>query len=241
VLTGGASAIYGADAVSGVVNFIMKRDFEGIAGRAQAGISSRGDSGQRLITLTAGHNFAGDRGNITLAWEHGEEDRLDVRQRGYLSFTSGPRSSWAKCSAEIARGRRYHAPAPRSATSIHRDRQRAVALVDAHGGAIGNFAAEQLFRERILQVALDRALQGAGAIDRIVAVFREPGARLVVELQRYAALFKAFAHAPDLDVDDARHLRLEQAMEQQDFIKPVEELGPECAAHNVHDLVADRA
>ena len=63
----------------------MKRDFEGITGRAQAGISSRGDSGQRLITLTAGHNFAGDHGNITLAWEHGEEDRLDVRQRGYLS------------------------------------------------------------------------------------------------------------------------------------------------------------
>ena len=85
VLTGGASAIYGADAVSGVVNFIMKRDFEGISGRGQIGVSSRGDAGQRLFDLTAGHNFAGGRGNITLSWEHGEEDRLDVRQRGYLS------------------------------------------------------------------------------------------------------------------------------------------------------------
>ena len=88
ILTGGASAIYGADAVSGVVNFIMKRDFEGITGRAQAGISSRGDAGQRLISLTAGHNFADGRGNLTLSWEHGEEDRLDVRQRGYLSGTA---------------------------------------------------------------------------------------------------------------------------------------------------------
>ena len=88
VLTGGASAIYGADAVSGVVNFIMKKDFEGLNGRVQAGISSRGDAGQRLVTLTAGHNFAGDRGNITIAWEHGEEDRLDAHQRGYLSGTA---------------------------------------------------------------------------------------------------------------------------------------------------------
>ena len=39
VLTGGASAVYGADGVSGVVNFVMKRDFEGVSARAQAGIS----------------------------------------------------------------------------------------------------------------------------------------------------------------------------------------------------------
>lgn len=88
ILTGGASAIYGADAVSGAVNFIMKRDFEGINGRAQAGISARGDAGQRLVSLTAGKNFADGRGNFTLSWEHGEEDRLDVRQRGYLSGTA---------------------------------------------------------------------------------------------------------------------------------------------------------
>jgi iron complex outermembrane receptor protein len=37
VLTGGTSAIYGADGVSGVVNFVMKRDFEGLRIRGQAG------------------------------------------------------------------------------------------------------------------------------------------------------------------------------------------------------------
>ena len=43
VLTGGASAIYGADAVTGVVNFILKDDFEGLEVNAQGGISGEGD------------------------------------------------------------------------------------------------------------------------------------------------------------------------------------------------------
>lgn len=81
VLTGGASAIYGADGVSGVVNFIQKKDFEGITLRTQAGISNQGDAGQRLLALTAGHNFADGRGNFAIAWEHGEEDRLSSHQR----------------------------------------------------------------------------------------------------------------------------------------------------------------
>ena len=87
IVTGGASALYGADAVTGVVNFILKRDFEGLSARAQAGISSRGDSGQRLITVTAGKNFMDGRANLTLAYEYGEDDRLLSQQRSYLSGT----------------------------------------------------------------------------------------------------------------------------------------------------------
>lgn len=81
VLTGGASAIYGADGVTGVVNFIMKKDFEGITARAQAGISEQGDAGQRLFSITAGKNFADGRGNIAVAYEYGSEDRLDSKNR----------------------------------------------------------------------------------------------------------------------------------------------------------------
>ena len=84
VFTGGASAVYGADGVSGVVNFIQKKNFEGITIRAQNGISEHGDAGQRLIALTAGHNFADGRGNFAIAWEHGEEDRLEASQRSRL-------------------------------------------------------------------------------------------------------------------------------------------------------------
>ena len=87
ILTGGASAIYGADGVSGVVNFVLKRNFSGISARAQAGISEHGDAGQRLFAITAGQNFAKDRGNIAIAFEHGEEDRLRYKQRSALSGT----------------------------------------------------------------------------------------------------------------------------------------------------------
>lgn len=84
VLTGGASAIYGADAVTGVVNFVMKRNFEGLTGRAQAGISTRGDAGQRLLSVTAGRNFADGKGNVALAYEFSSESRLQSRDRSYL-------------------------------------------------------------------------------------------------------------------------------------------------------------
>jgi outer membrane receptor protein involved in Fe transport len=64
ILTGGASAIYGADGVSGVVNFRLKRDFEGVRVRGQTSISQRGDAGDRFVAVTAGTNFADDRGNV---------------------------------------------------------------------------------------------------------------------------------------------------------------------------------
>jgi outer membrane receptor protein involved in Fe transport len=88
VLTGGASAIYGADGVSGVVNFVLKKNFEGLTGRVQAGISKYGDAGQRYATLTAGHNFGDGRGNVALSYEFGDEDRLDVHRRINSNFTS---------------------------------------------------------------------------------------------------------------------------------------------------------
>ncbi|MDP1028783.1 TonB-dependent receptor [Sphingomonas sp. KR1UV-12] len=81
VLTGGASAIYGADAVTGVVNFVLKKDFEGLSARAQAGITEYGDAGKRLIGVTLGKNFASGRGNVALAYEYGEDSRLQARNR----------------------------------------------------------------------------------------------------------------------------------------------------------------
>lgn len=81
VLTGGTSAVYGADGVSGVVNFVMKHDFEGISLRGQSGISQRGDAGNRFISATAGHNFADGRGNIAAAYEFNETDKFRQTQR----------------------------------------------------------------------------------------------------------------------------------------------------------------
>jgi outer membrane receptor protein involved in Fe transport len=66
IITGGNSALYGSDAVAGVVNFVMKRDFEGIEVRGQTGLSDRFDRGNYYVTLTAGKNFADGRGNVAV-------------------------------------------------------------------------------------------------------------------------------------------------------------------------------
>ncbi|MBB4152238.1 outer membrane receptor protein involved in Fe transport [Sphingomonas jinjuensis] len=66
VLTGGASAVYGSDAIAGVVNFIYKKNFEGLEANVQAGVSEQGDDSQYTLNLTLGHNFGDGRGNIML-------------------------------------------------------------------------------------------------------------------------------------------------------------------------------
>ncbi|KQM28702.1 MULTISPECIES: TonB-dependent receptor plug domain-containing protein [unclassified Sphingomonas] len=84
ILTGGVSAIYGADAVTGVVNFVLKRNFDGITARGQAGITEYGDAGKRLLAVTVGKNFAEGRGNVAVAYEYGSESRLESRDRRAL-------------------------------------------------------------------------------------------------------------------------------------------------------------
>ncbi len=64
VLTGGASAVYGSDAVAGVVNIIYKQDFEGVALDTQYGESAEGDDEQKQIGLTLGVNSADGKGNM---------------------------------------------------------------------------------------------------------------------------------------------------------------------------------
>ncbi|MBL0925781.1 MAG: TonB-dependent receptor plug domain-containing protein [Sphingomonadaceae bacterium] len=81
VVTGGNSAIYGSDAVAGVVNFVLRRDYDGIQLRGQAGVSDEGDSGSVFLSGIAGKNFADGRGNITLAVEYSKQDALFVLDR----------------------------------------------------------------------------------------------------------------------------------------------------------------
>jgi iron complex outermembrane recepter protein len=88
ILTGGVSAIYGADGVTGVVNFVMKRNFEGLRARMQAGISERGDAGNRFASVLFGKNFADGRGNVTVSYEYSKQDRFNERERDYLGDPS---------------------------------------------------------------------------------------------------------------------------------------------------------
>jgi iron complex outermembrane receptor protein len=95
ILTGGASAVYGADGVSGVVNFILKKDFDGLRIRGQSSISQRGDAGERFIAVTAGKNFADGRGNVTFAYELSQTDRFSQSDRLNYGLT-GPTYAFAR-------------------------------------------------------------------------------------------------------------------------------------------------
>lgn len=81
VLTGGASAVYGADAVTGVVNFILKDDFEGIEIDANYRLSDRGDADQKSLSVVWGKNFDNGRGNVTVAVDIRTDDGLTMGER----------------------------------------------------------------------------------------------------------------------------------------------------------------
>jgi len=76
VVTGGASAAYGTDAVAGVVNFILDTDFTGVKGHAQGGMTSRSDNENFEVGLTAGSDI-GDRMHFTVSGGHSEANRID--------------------------------------------------------------------------------------------------------------------------------------------------------------------
>jgi iron complex outermembrane recepter protein len=76
VITGGASAVYGADAVSGAVNFITRSKFSGVQLNATAGISERGDAAEYLVSALVGTSFGGGSGNIVGSVEYYSQDRL---------------------------------------------------------------------------------------------------------------------------------------------------------------------
>lgn len=67
ILTGGATTTYGADAISGVVNFVTKRDFAGAQLDASSGLTERGDGEFYRADLTIGANFDDGRGNAVLS------------------------------------------------------------------------------------------------------------------------------------------------------------------------------
>jgi outer membrane receptor protein involved in Fe transport len=81
ILTGGASSLYGSDAVAGVVNFIYKTDFEGIDANAQYNITERGDDARYQANVTVGTNVADGRGNIMVHFGYSNEEGLLSRER----------------------------------------------------------------------------------------------------------------------------------------------------------------
>jgi iron complex outermembrane recepter protein len=92
VITGGAGAVYGADAVAGVVNIKLKRRFEGIDIRAGYADSEKKDAIDKNVSLTIGGNFGGNRGNAVVSFERAEREGLIKSQRNFAAVATSTTS-----------------------------------------------------------------------------------------------------------------------------------------------------
>ena len=86
VVTGGSSAVYGSDAITGVVNFIMKDDFEGVEIGGQYGFDSATSTPTKNFDLTFGGNFSEGRGNAVISLNYYKRE----------GFTRADRGDWAE-------------------------------------------------------------------------------------------------------------------------------------------------
>ena len=82
VVTGGASAVYGSDAVGGVANFILDKTYTGVKGEVSGGITSYGDDKNTKVAVAAGFPFANDRGHVLVSGEN-------VYQKGIIKGANG--------------------------------------------------------------------------------------------------------------------------------------------------------
>lgn len=89
VISGGASAAYGSDALAGVANFILNESFEGVQFDAQYGVTDREDGVSESYSLTVGGDIADGRGNMVLSLGHSSRDQIFNSARDFSSI-SGP-------------------------------------------------------------------------------------------------------------------------------------------------------
>ena len=82
VVTGGASASYGSDAVGGVVNFVTDKHFEGFKGNVEGGLTTYGDDGQYLVQAAIGHAFLDGRLHVEASGEFDHEDGVGAGKFG---------------------------------------------------------------------------------------------------------------------------------------------------------------
>ena len=97
IVTGSQSATYGSDAIAGVVNFVLKREFEGVQVRGNAAQADAGFGANQYGSIMVGKNFADGRANITVHGEYAHQERVfgsdvpwDRRQDGLVTIDVDP-------------------------------------------------------------------------------------------------------------------------------------------------------
>ncbi|MGI5309429.1 TonB-dependent receptor domain-containing protein [Rheinheimera sp. WS51] len=81
IMTGGASAVYGSDAVAGVVNIILKKEFEGVEFDVQYGESSKGDAEETQVQFTTGVTSANGKGNVMIHGAYTDQGAVYSKDR----------------------------------------------------------------------------------------------------------------------------------------------------------------
>jgi outer membrane receptor protein involved in Fe transport len=89
IITGGASATYGADAIGGVANFILKKNFQGVERDARGGMSQHGDGFEYTVSGIMGADFDDGRGNVSIAMSTNRREPIYQRDRKWY------RDNWA--------------------------------------------------------------------------------------------------------------------------------------------------
>lgn len=87
ILSGGASAVYGSDAIAGVVNIILKKQAEGVDVNLKAGTTTRGGGSDKRVQITGGHSF--DKLNTLFSVELLERDPLWSADRDFMASKTG--------------------------------------------------------------------------------------------------------------------------------------------------------
>lgn len=96
VVTGGASAAWGSDAVAGVVNFVLDNEFKGFKGQIQGGATTHGDGENYSADLSYGTSFAGDRGHFVISGDYAKSKATSYTKRSWFKgnkILSNPNTS----------------------------------------------------------------------------------------------------------------------------------------------------
>ncbi|MCV2883142.1 TonB-dependent receptor [Aestuariibacter sp. AA17] len=106
VVTGGAAAVYGSEAISGVINFIMKDDFEGVEFNARYGDSDLGGGEEKDFSITVGGNFDGDKGNAVVYLGYSDTGIIYSRDREMsandaVNSTFGPKGNFGLADGSV--------------------------------------------------------------------------------------------------------------------------------------------
>ena len=87
VLTDGASAIYGSDAIAGVINIITRKNFDGLEASVYRGQYGQGDGDKETYNFVYGQT--GERGSVTFGAEYSNEDEVKAKDRRYSRYGNG--------------------------------------------------------------------------------------------------------------------------------------------------------